>query len=275
VEAHARRCFERIAAGADADIDLAEAALWVAAEVYPGLDVGGYLGRLDALADRLRGAVDAANDERGRVEALCRGLCVSEGFVGNRADYYDPRNSYLNEVLERRTGIPITLAIVYLEVAQRLGVHAVGVGFPGHFLCKVVGAEEILIDAFGGRILAEPDCLEILRQALGPSAELDRSHFRAANNKTILARVLTNLKQIHVSRQDFDPALSCCDRLLLLAPDAPLELRDRGWLRFRLGAILGAKADLERFLELAPHHESAGEVTRTLEVLRIQARRVH
>jgi regulator of sirC expression with transglutaminase-like and TPR domain len=115
----------------------------------------------------------------------------------------------------------------------------------------------------------------LLRQALGSEAELDRSHFRAAGNKTILARLLTNLKQIHLSRQDFDLALGCCDRLLLLAPDSPLELRDRGWLRYRLGAILGAKADLERFLELAPDHDSVADVTRTLEVLRVEARRVH
>lgn len=273
--ARARRRFESLAAGPDSGIDLAEAALWIAAESRPELDVGGALRALDALAERARPAVAAATREEDRVRALNRVLFEEEGFHGNREDYYQPENSDLGLVLERRTGIPITLSIVYVEVAQRLGLHATGVGFPGHYLAKVVGAREIVVDAFEGRTLDEGECGERLRAVLGPEARFDRSYLRAATHKETLARILSNLKQIHVSRGDPGRALACSERILLLAPDAPLELRDRGLLYAELEAFRAADEDLTRFLSLAPDHPSAAAVARRLEAIRRRVRSLH
>lgn len=271
----ARRRFTSLAALPDAEIDLAEACLWIAAESRPEIDVGAALRQLDALAEPARGPVGAATSDEERVHALNRVLFEVEGFRGNRDDYYDPANSDLGLVLERRTGIPITLSIVYLEVAWRLGLHAAGVSFPGHFLAKVVGDREIVVDAFEGRILDEGECGERLRAALGPGARFDRSWLRAARNKEILARVLANLKQIHIDRDEPARALACCERILLLAPDAPLELRDRGLLYARLEAFRAAADDLERFLALAPGHASAPDVRRTLARVRERVRSLH
>lgn len=271
----ARRRFEAIASQSDASIDLTEAALWLSAEAYPLLDVAGCIDRIAALAARAEASVAMASSERARVEALNHALFVEEGFCGNRVDYYDPRNSFLNEVVERRSGIPITLSVLYVDVAQRLGLHAAGVGFPGHFLCKVVGSEELIVDAFGGTLLSRSQCQTLLRNVMGPDAQLDASHFAAAGNKATLARILTNLKQVYLSQNAYEEALGCCDRLLLLAPDAPLELRDRGLVLARLECPIAAIADLERFLQLAPHHDSVVSMHQTLEILRQRARRLH
>jgi regulator of sirC expression with transglutaminase-like and TPR domain len=271
----ARRKFERLVARPDPEIDLAEAALWIAAESRPELDVAAALRDLDALAERARSAVDSADDEEARVHALNRVLFEQEGFHGNRDDYYEPENSDLGRVLERRTGIPITLSIVYVEVAQRLGLHSTGVGFPGHYLAKVVGAREIIVDAFEGRVVDETECGERLRAAMGPDAHFDRGWLRAATHKETLARMLSNLKQIHIGAGDAARALACCDRILLLAPDAPLEIRDRGLLYAELEAYRAADEDLTRFLSLAPGHPSAAAVQRKLEQVRRRVRSLH
>ena len=271
----ARRRFERLAALPDPDIDLAEAALWIAAEGRPGLDVAQALRGLDTLAERARPTVEAQPEETGRIEALNRMLFEEEGFRGNRDGYYDVENRDLGLVLERRTGIPITLCIVYVEIAQRLGLHATGVGFPGHFLAKVVGEREIVVDAFEGRTLGEAECQERLQAAMGPDARFDRSWLRAATHKETLARILSNLKHIHIGSGDHARALACVDRILLLAPDAPLELRDRGLLYAALEAYRAADIDLTRFLSLAPKHPSASAVEEKLEQIRRRVRSLH
>ncbi len=271
----ARRRFERIAALPDPEIDLAEATLAIAAETRPDLDFAAALRELDALADAARPGLDAASDEAGRIAALNRALFDEAGFHGDRDDYYDPDNSDLGRVLERRSGIPITLSVVYLEVAQRLGLHAAGVSFPGHFLVKVVGARETVVDVFERRVVDEAECAERLRAAMGPDARFDRSWLRAAANKEILARILRNLKQIRAARGEAEWALDCCDRILLLAPDSPFDVRDRGLLYAQLGAFLSAADDLERFLELAPDHPLAPETRGVLERVRGRVRRLH
>jgi regulator of sirC expression with transglutaminase-like and TPR domain len=271
----ARRRFTEHINSPEDRIDVAEAALWIAAEAVPHLNVEGYLDALDRLARGALRSVEAASGERERIAALNRYLFVERGFCGNRDDYNDPRNSYLNDVLDRRTGIPITLSLVYVEVAQRLGFHATGVAFPGHFLAKVVGSEEIVVDAFEGRVVDAEECGERLRAALGPDAHFDRSWLRAARPKEVLARMLRNLKQIHLARDEWDDALACCDRTLLIDPDDPLELRDRGLVYAELECFRAAADDLERFLALAPGHQSAAEMRRTLEPLRQRARELH
>jgi regulator of sirC expression with transglutaminase-like and TPR domain len=269
----ARARFEELARSPDDGIDLAEAALVIASEAYPALDPGAYLERLDALAaqaaSRLRG------DSRERTQALCRFLHRENGFRGNREDYYDPRNSFLNDVLDRGLGIPITLALVYMEVARRLAEPVQGVGFPGHFLVKYAGDEEIVIDPFDGAILSETDCRLLLRRALGDHACFDRRYLRPATTREILVRMLRNLKHVAVAGDRLNDAVACCDRILLLWPDCAAEYRDRGVLHQRLECFRAARADLERFLALAPDDPSAGAVRDTLDAVCACARHLH
>ncbi len=240
--------FARIAALKDSGIDLAEAALWIAAEEYPGLDVPAYLARLDDLAQAAAPTLPKGADLSFRVAHLNRFLFVECGFRGNRNAYYDPRNSYLNEVIERRLGIPITLSLVYMAVAERVGLDTSGLSFPGHFLLKCVGERqagvdasadegerEVVVDAFAGGTLSFAECEGRLSAAAGRPVALDPAlHLRAASRREVLVRVLTNLKQIFLSRDDHGAALSCCDRILLLTPGAPRELEERDALRARV-----------------------------------------
>lgn len=265
--------FAALAARPDDAIDVAEGALLIASEHTPDLDVAGYLRRLDDLADELRPALDAADDVLARVAALNDGLFEDLGFRGNHDDYEDPRNSFLNEVIDRRTGIPITLSIVYVEVARRLGLHASGIGFPGHFLAKIEhvpapdGNDQLIVDPFFGRTLSLTECQDRLRQAMGSAAQLGPDSLRTATPREILTRVLSNLKNNHLRRGEPLEALSCIDRILMLAPHASLEYRDRGLINEQLGFSEPARADLERFLQLAPFHETAETVRTTLERL--------
>jgi regulator of sirC expression with transglutaminase-like and TPR domain len=271
-----RECFARIARLPDEEIDLAEAALLIAAEEYPALDVASHLARLDALADAAGPRVREAEGAADRVSRLNHFLFVDQGFTGNRERYDDPRNSFLNEVLDRRRGIPITLSVVYVEVARRLGLPVYGVGFPGHFIAKHEGSPEILIDPFFGRLLSEDECQQRLRALLGAQEVLNPgTHLRSATPREILVRMLGNLKHLHVKSADFGRALACCERILLLDPDAPLELRDRGVVFERLECFGAALADFERFLALAPDDESAPAVRAKLSGLEHQVLRLH
>jgi regulator of sirC expression with transglutaminase-like and TPR domain len=269
-----RECFAAVAREPDARIDLARGALLVAAEEYPGLDVEAQLARLDTLAQGAAPGM-AGRGPRERAERLAEFLFREEGFAGNAQSYDDPRNSFLNEVLDRRLGIPITLALVYLEVARRLSLPACGVGFPGHFLARVELDPPLLLDAFHGRWLCAADCEALLRGFLGAGAQLAPAlHLRAATPREILLRLLANLKQIYVRRRDFGRALACCERSVLLVPDAPLELRDRGLVYQQLECYAAARADLRRFLALAPDDASAPAVAARLRELERSAPRL-
>jgi len=247
----------------DHQIDVAEAALVIAQEEYPLLDVALYLSRLDELAADARVEVDT-NRPPEQVAQLNRFLFVRCGFTGNNDNYYDPRNSFLNEVIDRRTGIPLTLSLIYAEVAQRLELPVYGVSFPGHFLVRHVGNPEIIIDPFFGRIISEDECVQRLRGIYGSEARLDRRLLRPAGAREILVRMLSNLKQVYVERSDFLRALGCAERSLLLIPDAPRELRDRGILYQRLECFAAALRDFERYLELAPDDDAAAVIRETL-----------
>lgn len=259
-----REEFARIASGRDDAIDLATASLWIAAEEYPQLDVASALQGLDGLSERVHLALSGADTVEDRIDALARVLYEDEGFHGNTEAYYDPRNSYLNEVLERRTGIPITLAIVMMAIGQRAGIEMAGIAFPGHFLVKCLAADEdIVVDPFVGRRLAAPECEARLQKALGRSIALDPGlHLRAASPREVLVRVLTNLKQIYSRARDYPRTLACCDRILLLEPNAPNELRDRGMLYEQMEYTAAAAADYDRFLQLVPS-DPAAEIVRT------------
>jgi regulator of sirC expression with transglutaminase-like and TPR domain len=254
-------------------IDLARAALAIAREEYPDLDEARYLRALDELAAQvMRGLPSGALAER-RVGRLTTVLFHELGFSGNDADYYDPRNSFLNEVIERRTGIPITLCVLYMEVGRRCGLRVDGVLFPGHFLCKVTLDEgELIVDPFHrGQFLGLPELKRRLSAALGDQARFDRRVLRAARPREILARMLQNLRSIYLNRRDLPRALSCIDRLLLLTPDDARVLRDRARLYEMLGGAQAAAIDLERVLSLDPNASDASALRARLTRLRDSA----
>jgi regulator of sirC expression with transglutaminase-like and TPR domain len=249
--------FTKAVKGPEESMDLGEISLLVAAEEYPNLDVDRYLCELDEIAATAPADLRRGASQPDRAAALVRFLSVERGFRGNDDDYYDRRNSFLNEVLDRKKGIPITLAIVYVEVAKRLDLPVAGVGFPGHFLAKLTGDEEVIIDPFFGRILDEKECEQRLRSVLGENARFDPSYLRATGPRQIVIRMLSNLKQIHLRARDITASLRCSERILLVDENLTFELRDRGLLYFELECFSAAQADLERFCELAPENETA------------------
>ena len=222
----------------DVEIDLAAAALLIAEEEYSGLDVSRYMGELDRIGDAVGAEMGHRFiDPADAIVALNTVLFEREGFTGNRDDYYDPRNSYLNDVIDRKTGIPITLSIVYKEVASRVGLALDGVGFPGHFLLKHTEQDRhIVIDPyFGGRTLDLDDLSELLRGVMGEDARLDSRHLMAVDKRAILARILRNLRGIFVGAPDLPRALGAIERLLILEPDDTDLRRERDEIEGRLG----------------------------------------
>ena len=250
-------------------IPLAEAALAIAEEEYPGLPAPEYLDRLGALAEQVEAKLAGRTDAASKLRSL-RGVLFAEGgFRGNADQYYDPRNSYLNEVLDRRLGIPITLSILYMEVASRVGLPVDGVAFPGHFLVKhVAGDREIFIDPYhGGELLSADDCAARYRAA-SPGRELDPRALDGVTPRQILSRMLHNLKKIYVETGDDVRALWVVDRLLMLSPSDPGERRDRGLVEARLGGAAAALSDLEAYLASAPSAPDADEVRALVAQLR-------
>ena len=243
----------------DASLPLLEAAVAVAQHDYPRLDVQTTLAEVDTLAARLkrRLAADAAPMQRLRL--LNRFFFQELGFSGNVNDYYDPRNSYVHCVLETRRGIPITLALLYVELANQVGLDACGISFPGHFLAKVhMPQGEIVIDPFTGQSMSR-DALDGLlapyrrrgaRSGLG-EAPLG-SFLQPAQPREVIARMLRNLKEVFRSSQDAARLLAVAERLVILLPDAWEERRDRGLVHAALGARFPAMADLAGYLEHAP-----------------------
>lgn len=250
----------------DEQINLERAALYLSQEEYPHLDVEAYLNALDTMAMEVRERLPQEPYPLRVIQTINRYFYNDLGFTGNTDDYYDPRNSFLNEVIDRRKGIPITLALVYLAIARRLDFPMVGVGMPGHFLIRPMGKDmEIFVDAFhGGEILFLQDCQERLSQIYGRPVELESEFLTAVTARQFLARMLTNLKMIYLNRSDFPRALAAIERILLLFPEAPMELRDRGILFYRLSRWTEARQNLEEYLTLIPTAEDAPVIRRLL-----------
>jgi regulator of sirC expression with transglutaminase-like and TPR domain len=244
---------------------LAEAALAVALDEYPALDTAACLARLDAMAAELAQDLPAGASLEARLEALNRLLFERHGFAGNTRDYYDPRNSLLNDVLERRTGIPITLSIVYMDVARGAGLELEGISFPGHFLvaCAVPGGKLVLDPYGGGAALGREELEGRLTQLYG-AAVLERVDvaelLQPAAPRDILGRMLRNLKAIYLKRRDLPRALAAIERLLLVQPEMTVELRDRGLVYLDMECYRGALDDLERYLGLEPEAADADEI---------------
>lgn len=238
----------------EADLDLAMAALLIAAEEYPQLVPETYLQRLDLLAERVKDRLSTETASLVVLQELVRVLFEEEGFRGNADAYYDPRNSLLNDVLDRRLGIPITLSLVLLEVGWRLDLPLEGINFPHHFLVGYRGeAYRVLIDPYdGGRLRFEDEAQELLDRMYGGMVRLQEAFLSPAGKRDILARMLTNLKTIYLNARDDARALAAVERILAVQPGAAEELRDRGILLARAGRVAEAIDDLERYLHMAP-----------------------
>lgn len=269
-----RKAFGECVRLPDSELDLAETALLIAQEEYPSLDRLRYVELLDELAYAARAKMGGDSDPYARVNLLSEFLFDEENFTGNERDYYDPRNSYLNEVLERRLGIPITLSLVFMEVGQRLGMQVQGVGMPGHFLVKYVdGQDEIVVDPFRkGIIMGADDCQEMLRRVTGGLIPITTGDLPVVGKKEMLNRMLNNLKTIYLVRKDYPRALAAVERMLLVNPKQPEELRDRGLIRYRVGELAEAIFDLETYLNGNPEAPDADAMERQVREMRRELR---
>jgi regulator of sirC expression with transglutaminase-like and TPR domain len=244
---------------------IGRAALAIARVEYPSLDAEPYLHRLERMGEAAAARLARRGEVRveAQIATLNAYLYEELGFSGNRDHYDDPRNSFLNEVLDRRTGIPITLAVVYLEVGRRAGLKLEGVNFPGHFLVRAdagPGADELILDPFhGGAPLSEVDCRQLLRQHVGDEAAFDPALLSTATRQQIIVRMLVNLKRLYVRMRSFPQARFVADLLLTVDPSALSELRDRGLVAYHMEDFAAALRDLEAYLRLMPRTDGADD----------------
>ena len=282
---HAPDPFAELLARDEAEIDLARACLLIAADAYPGLDVDGYLGEIERLAARLRGRLPPGGGAQERVRALNQFLFDDLGYSGNAGNYYDPRNSFLNEVIDRRTGIPLTLSVLYLEIGRRIGLELEGVSFPGHFLVRLrLRGAMLVLDPFsGGEALSEADLRERLQRVIPESAAggapvealpLD-PFLEPAGKRQILARLLRNLKGIYRDADKPQRLLEVLNRMLVVAPEAHGELRERGLLYQRLECYRAALKDLQDYSALEPEAPDIDDVRAKLVELSAQCARLN
>jgi regulator of sirC expression with transglutaminase-like and TPR domain len=240
-------------------VDLAELALLLARDEYPDLDVEAYLGEINGMAREARSFVRGNLDAR--VTGLCRYLFHEMGFHGNVRDYYDPANSYFHLVLERRTGIPITLSAVMMAVGSRVGLDIAGVGLPGHFVVKVVERErEIIVDPFhGGRVLSTQDCVNLVHQVTGREFEATPENLRTIPLGLMVFRMLNNLKGIYLAEKDFRRAIRVMERICQLNSD-PWQRRDLGTSLLHDGQPGKAIDHLTAYLAAFPQADDASVV---------------
>src|SRR5947209_5218030 len=272
-EQSAYRAFEALLAAEDTAIDLTQAALLIACIEYPDLDMAHYTAQLAELARRVRTLLALPDPDvlpqlpseiepLAVIHALNDVLFEQEQFHGNRTDYYNPANSFLNKVLEEHTGIPISLSVLYMEVGRRVGLHLDGIGLPYHF---VVGCRSpkgyVYIDVFdGGTLLNEQQCRERIYRMRGGKIKIQAQWFEPVSHKQLLFRMLQNLKQIYLSNEAYTRVLAVCDRLLLLDPKLAVEWRDRGMVHLQLKRYGRALSDLKAYLELAPRAKDRDEI---------------
>jgi regulator of sirC expression with transglutaminase-like and TPR domain len=250
-----------LAADPTASVDLAELALHLARDEYPTLDVAAYLARLDALADELRPRL--AGSLAARTAELAHFLFEEHDFAGNADDYYDPRNSYLNDVLDRKLGIPITLSVVAIAVGARAGLTVAGVGLPGHFVAKASddSGHDILFDPFhGGQFLDADGCEQLVAAVTGQPFALTAEAVAATPPGQVAARMLNNLKAVYLRDSDFPRAARVMERLVQLAPDDPVQRRDLGVSLVHAGKPGRAIGHLRLYLDRLPTAADADDV---------------
>jgi regulator of sirC expression with transglutaminase-like and TPR domain len=281
--------FSNLMSRQDDQIELARACLHIAEDAYPGLDIDGYMGEIERFAKRLRARFAMAAAAEDRIIALNEFLFDDLGFGGNSDDYYDPRNSYLNEVIDRRTGIPITLAVLYMEIGRRIGLPFEGVSFPGHFLVRLpLRGGTLVLDPFsGGMPQSEPELRERLKRVIPrvvgsgepggvPVADLPLDQFlEPASNRQILARVLRNLKGIYREKDRPERLLEVLNRMIVVAPESAAELRDRGFVYLRLECWRPALQDLAEYLQREPDASDQDEVRAKMVDLTLRCARLN
>ncbi len=269
----------QIVSGPDDDISLAEAALLIAGHGYPQLNVPAYLSRIEELASMLRLRIDEEDSVPERISVLNQFLFGDLGFAANSDDYYDPRNSFLNEVLERRRGIPITLSVIYMELGRKIGLPLQGVSFPGHFLVKCAVPEgAVVLDPYSGGIsLGLQDLQQRLREVRG--GEVSRAIVTellvSASNKEIIVRLLRNLKAIYLREHNLDKALPIVNWIIATVPEQTPELRDRGMIYQELECPRAALVDFETYLKLSPTCEDADDIRGRIIELRKEVARLN
>jgi len=265
-----RQQFEAEVLQADASINLARAALLVAQEEYAQLPVERYLSRLEELAEETRDRLNGESAPLLILQELLNTLYRRHDFQGNRKAYYDPRNSFLNDVLDRRLGIPLTLGIVLMEVGWRLGLPLEGVNFPGHFLVRFHGnAMNLLVDPYdGGALRFEDQAQELLDRVYGGMVRVHDSFLKPARRREMLVRLLTNLKSLYVNVRDHGRALAAVERILLIRPISPGEIRDRGVILARMGRREEALQQLEAYLNVAPDAADTERILGMVQALR-------
>ena len=259
--------FDREIAQADAEINLAKAALFYAQAEYHHLDINEYLNILDAIAEHIRPQLPVELYPLKVIQQINYYLFEELNFQGNQKNYYNPHNSFLNEVIERRMGIPITLSVIYLEVAKRLNFPMVGIGMPGHFLIRPEFEDVgFFVDVFNrGEILFKQDCQDKLNQIYPEPVKLESHFLSPISNRQILARMLNNLKYIYLHQGNFNKALNVMGGILMLFPENPDELRDRGLLYYQLNRWQEAARDLQSYITILPNGEDVSMIKMILE----------
>ena len=262
----------------DYEIDLVEAALIIARDEYPELSVTQYLSQIDQYALDVAERLDDNSDAETIISALNDYLFKEQGFRGNMEDYYDPRNSLLNDVIDRRCGIPISLSIIYIETGRRLGLDLEGVSFPGHFLVRFnVGSGTIILDPFFGGISLSEDELEFRLSRLGDYETQDplEDLLEPASNRSILERVLRNLRGIYMQNATHDKALITSNKIIHLTPNNPYEYRLRGSIYQAMECHSLALNDYRQFLNLDPDADDAENVRADIIQLQSAVRYLH
>ncbi len=259
----------------DEEIDLGRAALLLATIETPDLDVDAWLARLDELGAAARDRTAGTDGDYQRLEALTRYLYGELGFKGNAEDYYDPGNSCLDRVIERRLGIPISLAVLLIEVGARAGVPLLGVGLPGHFLVRHARHAELVLNPFDrGRILTRVECAEILERVFSSETPFAQEMLRPVGPRQILIRMHNNLRAVYLERRDLKKAARAIDRLARLEPGVPRHRYDRGVLRLHAGDSRGIE-DLEHYLAEEKEAPDREEIEATLKKARRKFEAVH
>jgi regulator of sirC expression with transglutaminase-like and TPR domain len=269
--------FSHMASLPDEQIDLARGALLIAKSEYPELDESFYLQRLNRISARLKNDMTRNRSSLEMVAKINHLLFDEEKFRGNRENYYDPDNSFLNRVLERKLGIPITLSLIYIEVAGRLGLDVRGIGLPGHFIVALYHASaRIFIDPYNqGEIRTVDDCREIIRTHLGETSASDPHWLSPVGRKEFLARMLRNLKLIYAQKNNDIMLFRMVHWILTFQPEAPAELRERAMLYEAMGDPIRAINDWERYIANVPDLDTETTIRTRIDYLKKQKPRIH
>ena len=260
--------FDGIVDVPDEEIDLARAALLIAATEYPELSVERELFRLDAIAEGIAPRMDD-DTPLYQLNTLSEYLFDELKFAGNHTNYHDPRNSFLNDVMERKRGIPISLSLLYIEVGKRAGVPILGIGMPGHFIVRHRDETEVFVDPFhGGILLSIEECAERLKQVTQGSLPWDSEYLEPISSRAFIARMLRNLKLVYLQRRNYERVLATIDRVIALLPQDAVEFRDRGVVNYRLGNYEEALEDLHVYVTSGEAVPDGNTVHRLMEQIR-------